>query len=156
VSRVRIKLLAGTALFTSALAAVPAHAQQAEAPPEPAPASPQAAVETAGRTVYEAEYFRTFSPANALEVIRRVPGFTLDVGAQDVRGFGGAAGNVVINGARPSSKNDTLETILARIPAQRVLRVEVGSGEQFGAEFAGRAQVANLVLGSAGGLAGNI
>jgi hypothetical protein len=157
-SGVRNYLSGGCALiFSIFVSAATACAQEADTEAQPAsPADAQAPVGTAGRTVYPADYFRPFSPANALEVIRRVPGFTLDIGAQDVRGFGGAAGNVVINGARPSSKNDTLETILARIPAQRVLRVEVGSGDQFGAEFAGRAQVANLVLSEAGGLAGNI
>ena len=58
-----------------------------------------------------------------------------------MRGFAGAAGNVVINGQRPSSKSDTLETMLARIPASRVLRVEVGPGDLFGSEYAGKAQV---------------
>ena len=111
---------------------------------------------TNGSTVYEAVFFQTYSPSNALQIVQRVPGFTLDIGAQDVRGFGQAAGNVVINGARPSSKSDTLETILARIPAARVLRVEVGPGDLFGAEYAGRPQVLNLVLNSAGGLAGTI
>jgi outer membrane receptor protein involved in Fe transport len=133
----------------------PAMAQQTEGEPEPAPTGVAPPAQT-GRTLYEADYFRAFAPSNALEIVRRVPGFTLDVGAQDVRGFGGAAGNVVINGSRPSSKSDTLETILARIPARRVLRVEVASGEQFGAEFAGRAQVANLVLSAESGLSGTI
>ncbi|HEY0043304.1 MAG TPA: TonB-dependent receptor [Allosphingosinicella sp.] len=107
-----------------------------------------------GRTVYQAAYFTAFSPSNALELVRRVPGFTLELGSQEVRGFGQAAGNVVINGARPSSKSDTLETILARIPATSVARVEVGPGDLFGAEYSGKAQVLNLVLTSAGGLAG--
>jgi len=117
-----------------------------------------AAAQTAGaggRTVYEAAYFSTFSPSNALDVVERTPGFTLDAGAE-VRGFGQAAGNVVINGARPSSKSDTLTTILARIPASRVLRVEVGPGDLFGAEYAGRPQVLNLVLTATGGLAGTL
>lgn len=109
-----------------------------------------------GRTVYEAAYFRTFSPSNALEIVRRVPGFTLELGSQDVRGFGQAAGNVVINGSRPSSKSDTLETILARIPANRVARVEIGPGDLFGSEFSGKPQVLNLVTTSAGGLAGTL
>jgi hypothetical protein len=149
--------LSGSCAVALLASAAAAQAQEAGAEAQTAtPTSQQAADGRPGRTVYPADYFRTFSPANALEVIRRVPGFTLDIGAQDVRGFGSAAGNVVINGARPSSKNDTLETILARIPAQRVLRVEVASGDQFGAEFAGRAQVANLVLSAAGGLAGNV
>jgi hypothetical protein len=121
-------------------------------------ASPLAA-QTAGaggRTVYEAAYFSQFSPSNALQIVQRVPGFSLETGDQDVRGFGQAAGNVVINGQRPSSKSDTLETILARIPANRVARVEIGAGDLFGSEFSGKAQVVNLVLTSAGGLAGTL
>ncbi len=109
-----------------------------------------------GRTVYEASYFAQFAPSNALQIVQRVPGFTLEVGDQDVRGFGQAAGNVVINGQRPSSKSDTLETILARIPASRVARVEIGAGDLFGSEFAGKPQVVNVVTTAAGGLAGTI
>jgi hypothetical protein len=107
-----------------------------------------------GRTVYEAAYFAPFAPSNALQIVQRVPGFSLELGNQEVRGFGQAAGNVVINGQRPSSKSDTLETILARIPASRVARVEVGPGDLFGSEFSGKPQVLNLVTTGAGGLAG--
>jgi hypothetical protein len=117
----------------------------------------EAAAQTAGpggRTVYEAAYFSPFSPSNALEIVRHVPGFNLELGDQEVRGFGQAAGNVVINGQRPSSKSDTLETILARIPANRVARVEIGPGDLFGSEFAGKPQVLNVVTTAAGGLAG--
>jgi hypothetical protein len=109
-----------------------------------------------GRTVYEAAYFAQFAPSNALHMVQRVPGFTLELGNQEVRGFGQAAGNVVVNGQRPSSKSDTLETILARIPASRVARVEVGAGDLFGSEFAGKPQVVNVVTTAAGGLAGTI
>jgi hypothetical protein len=109
-----------------------------------------------GRTVYEAAFFQQYSPANALEIVRRVPGFTLELGDQEVRGFGQAAGNVVLNGQRPSSKSDTLETILARIPASRVARVEIGPGDLFGSEFSGKPQVLNVVTTAAGGLAGNV
>lgn len=119
----------------------------------------QAGAQTAGaggRTVYEAAYFATFSPSTALDIVRRIPGFSLEVGDSEVRGFGQAAGNVVINGQRPSSKADTLETILARIPANRVARVEIGPGDLFGSEFSGKAQVVNLVLTAGGGLAGTV
>ena len=109
-----------------------------------------------GRTVYEAAYFAPFSPSSALEIVQRVPGFTIALAAEEVRGFSQAAGNVVINGSRPSSKTDTLETILARIPANRVARVEVGRGELFGSEYSGRVQVVNLILTSQGGLAGTV
>lgn len=107
-----------------------------------------------GRNVYEAAFFTQFAPSNALQIVERVPGFQLDEGDTEVRGFGQAAGNVVINGQRPSTKSDTLDTVLARIPASRVLRVEVGPGEAFGSEYSGKPQVVNLILSEAGGIAG--
>src|SRR5262249_3684516 len=73
----------------------------------------------------------------------------------DVRGFTGTAGNVVINGARPSTKSETLDVLLNRIPASRVIRVEVGPGDLFGADYSGKSQVANLILKEDGGIAGN-
>jgi hypothetical protein len=57
-----------------------------------------------GRTVYEAAYFAQFAPSNALQMVQRVPGFTLELGNQEVRGFGQAAGNVVVNGQRPAPR----------------------------------------------------
>ncbi len=119
-----------------------------------APAAAQA-VEASGRTVYQLAYFTAFAPSSALDIINRVPGFVLDRGDTEVRGFSQAAGNVVINGQRTSSKSDTLDVILARIPASRVARVEIGSGDLFGSEFAGKPQVVNLVLTAEGGIAGN-
>lgn len=111
---------------------------------------------TAGLTSYPADYFTQFAPSTALQVVERVPGFSIESGDSDVRGFGQTAGNVVINGQRPSSKSDDLETILSRIPASRVARVDIGPGERFGAEFTGKPQVVNLVLVAGGGLAGTL
>jgi hypothetical protein len=139
-------------LVLAATAPTAAYAQAQPAEDQPV----QAAAPAADRQTYPAAYFATFAPSSALDIIRRVPGFAIESGSEDVRGFGGAAGNVVINGARPSSKSESLETILSRIPARRVLRVEVARGEAFGAEFAGRAQVANLVLDATNGLSGNV
>lgn len=109
-----------------------------------------------GRLLYPVGYFAQYAPSTALDIVQRIPGFSLDSGDADVRGFGGAAGNLVIDGARPSAKSDSLQTILSRIPASRVLRVEVGSGDLFGAEYTGRPRVANLVLSDDGGLSGTI
>ena len=67
-----------------------------------------------------------------------------------MRGFAGTAGNVVINGARPSTKAETLDTTLARIPAQRVIRVEVGPGDLYGSDYAGKSQVLNIIMSAAG------
>lgn len=118
-----------------------------------APAFGQA-TDATGRRVYEAGFFATYAPSNARQIVERVPGFQIEESDTEVRGFGQAAGNVVINGQRPSSKGETLETILERIPASRVARVEVGPGDLFASEYSGKPQVVNLVLTSAGGLAG--
>src|SRR5688572_4331713 len=97
---------------------VPALAQTT-AGEAPAPAQPGSRT-----TAFDAAYFAQFAPATALDIVRRVPGFSIEQLDDDVRGFAGAAGNVVFNGARASSKSESVETILARIPASRVLRVE--------------------------------
>jgi len=128
----------------------PALAQQGDAP-VPAPAS-----QATRTTAYDAAFFAQYAPRTALDIARQVPGFALDLGDQDTRGFAGAAGNVVINGARPSSKADTLETTLARIPANRVTRVEVGPGDLYGSEYSTKSQVLNVILSAAGGIDGNV
>jgi ribosomal protein L6 len=113
----------------AALAVSPALAQA----PAAAPTDQTQGTRT---TVYDAAFFSPYAPRTALDIVQRIPGFTLDLGSTqtangtvDVRGFAGVAGNVVINGARPSSKSETLQTLLARIPASRVVRVEVGPGD---------------------------
>ncbi|MET0375966.1 MAG: TonB-dependent receptor [Rhizorhabdus sp.] len=111
---------------------------------------------TEGQRVYPAAFFVTFSPANALEIVNRIPGFVLEEVDEEIRGFSQAAGNVVINGQRPITKSETIDVILSRIPANRVLRAEVGSGEHFGSEYSTKAQVLNLVLSDAGGIAGTV
>jgi len=145
--------LAGVSLAVIATA-TPAFAQAT------APADPPAAAPSGRTTVYEATYFAQFAPRTALDIAQRVPGFQLDLGANqngvDVRGFAGAAGNVVINGARPSSKAESLETTLARIPAQRVTRVELGPGDLFGSDYAGKSQVLNIVMSATGGIDANV
>ncbi|QJQ32672.1 TonB-dependent receptor [Sphingomonas lacunae] len=113
-------------------------------------------VDANGRTVYAVGFFAGFAPSSALDIVERIPGFSLQDTDEDVRGFGQAAGNLVINGSRPSAKSDSLQTILGRIPASRVLRVEIGPGDLFGAEFSGKNQVVNLVLADGGGVAGTV
>jgi hypothetical protein len=128
------------------------------------PAAPAAPAAKDGRkTVYEAAFFAQYAPRSAYDIVQRVPGFTLDLGATqtqqgsvDVRGFAGTAGNVVINGARPSTKAETLDVTLARIPAQQVIRVEIGPGDLYGSDYAGKSQVLNVVLSQQAGIDGNV
>jgi hypothetical protein len=114
-------------------------------------------------TVYEGAFFAQYAPRTALDIVQRVPGFSLDLGATqtqqgnvDVRGFAGTAGNVVINGSRPSTKAETLDVTLSRIPAQQVIRVELGPGDLFGSDYAGKSQVLNVILSQQSGIDGNI
>lgn len=118
-------------------------------------ASP-AVARSSGTTVYDAAFFSPSAPRTALDIVRLVPGFNLDLGDVSRRGFAGTAGNVVINGARPSSKAESLATTLSRIPASRVVRVELGSGDLYSAEFAGKSQVLNIILSNDSGIAGNV
>jgi hypothetical protein len=144
---------ASTFLSSAALAALllptAAHSQT---PPSPSPSAPS----TGRTTQYEASFFAPFAPRSALDIVRRVPGFNLELGDTEVRGFAGAVGNVVINNARPSSKSESLEAVLSRIPASRVIRVEVGPGDLYGADYAGKGQVLNLILSAVSGLDGQV
>ena len=149
VSRLWQASVAALALTLPGLAAA-----QDSAAVQPAPAPSPATAATSRTTSYDAAFFAPFAPRSALDIARRVPGFSLDLGNSDIRGFAAAAGNVVINGSRPSSKAESLETTLLRIPARRVLRVEVGPGDLFGADYSSKSQVLNIIMSARAGLTG--
>jgi hypothetical protein len=111
----------------------------AEAAPAAAPASPPATV-----TSYPPSFFAGVRPNTALDMINALPGFTLDTGDQ-VRGFAGAAGNVLIDGDRPATKNDFLGDILQRIPASSVERIDVIRGGAPGIDMLGKTVIANVI-----------
>lgn len=98
----------------------------------------------AGIIVYTPDFFAAAQPGNAYEMIGRLPGFSFD-GGDVVRGFGGAAGNVLVDGERPTSKSDTLDTILKRIPASRIERIELIRGGAPGIDMQGKTILANVV-----------
>ncbi len=94
-----------------AMAAALSVAQPPAGAPAPAAETPAAAATqpvNQGVISYPPEFFAASSPNTALDMIFRLPGFSLDTG-DTVRGFGGAAGNVLIDGSRPASKDDSLE-----------------------------------------------
>ena len=116
-----------------------------------------------GTTIYDASFFAPFAPRTAYDIVQHVPGFQLDLGSTqsatgsvDVRGFAGTAGNVVINGARPSTKAETLDITLQQIPALRVVRVEVSPGDRFGSDYAGKGQVLNIIMSQQSGIDANV
>ena len=104
-----------------------------------------------GVSSYSPEFFAAQQPGTAIDMLNRLPGFTLDTGAS-VRGFEGAAGNVLIDGQRPASKSDNLQDILIRVPAGKVARIDVIRGGAPGIDMQGKTVLANLILKKDGGL----
>jgi hypothetical protein len=111
----------------------------------------QAAAESSAAvavTNYDANFFAGAQLNTAYDMILRLPGFTFDPGPT-VRGFAGAAGNVLINGQRPSAKTDTLTDLLQRIAASSVARIEVIRGGAPGIDMQDRSILANVIVKTA-------
>lgn len=130
---IRCALLAHACAAALCLAATAALAQPASAPP---------AAESSV-TPYAAAFFTEYRPATALDMVQRVPGFSVD-GGSDVRGLAGAAGNVLIDGERPPGKA-SLYDALQRIPASQVERIDLVRGGADGIDMQGKAMVANII-----------
>jgi TonB dependent receptor len=108
----------------------------------------QAQDAASGVLTYGPDFFAALRPSTAYDMIGRLPGFTFsDVGS--ARGFAGTAGNVLINGQRPTSKSDSLQSILSRIPASNVDHIELIRGGAPGIDMQGQTVVANIVLKTA-------
>ncbi len=96
-------------------------------------------------TSYGPDFFASYNPVTALDMVRQVPGFSIDNG-DNARGFGGTAGNVLINGERPSTKSNGLQEILQRIAVSRVVQVDFIRGSTPGIDMRGQSRVVNVVL----------
>lgn len=143
-------------MFVSALASALALAAPDAAvgaqPTAPAPAA-VAAPPTEGVISYPPEFFAAAQPTTALDMLQRLPGFNIDTG-DSVRGFEGAAGNVLIDGRRPATKTDNLEEILRRVPASQVARIDLIRGGAPGIDMQGKTVLANVVRKNGGGFRG--
>jgi len=113
---------------------------------QPAPAGPDLQVGSQdGVVTFTAEFLRRYQPNTALEMVNRIPGFTLNDGG-DKRGFGGAAGNVLINDRRPSTKQDLPSAILGRISADLVEKIELIRVKTRDIDLLGQSAVVNVIL----------
>ncbi|MEM6819129.1 MAG: hypothetical protein AAF578_10110 [Pseudomonadota bacterium] len=81
------------------------------------------AVDTEVRA-YEAAYFDRFAPQTALEMVVRIPGFTLQEADED-RGLSQGGTNVLVNGQPIIGKGETATTQIGQIAAETVLRIEI-------------------------------
>ena len=104
-----------------------------------------AGAEPQGVTVFEADSFASAAPANAHDMVIRLPGFSIVEADSDVRGYAGARGNVLIDGAQPTSRREDIDDLLARIPAGSVERIELIRGGAPGVDMGGHAVLANVV-----------
>jgi outer membrane receptor for ferrienterochelin and colicins len=128
------------------VATAPALAQEGgDAPPiagEPA---------TLGARSYTPADFVRFAPKTALDMLRQVPGFTIQQpDPNDLRrGLGQAQTNVLINGRRFSGKSNDVVTEVGRIAADNVVRIEIIDGATL--DVPGLSgQVANIVTAARG------
>jgi len=122
-----LRLVIGAAsLVTATWLAVAAHAEQSN-------------VQT-----YPASFFARSQPNTAYDMIVRLPGFVFNNG-NTARGFGGTAGNVLVNGQRPTSKTDDLQSILLRTPASDVDHIELIRGGAPGIDMQGQTVIANII-----------
>ena len=146
-------LLASTALIFTAGAAFAADAsnadkpQVAEAPVPTGPTNqaPLADASQRGVLVFTPDFFAAQRPNTALDMVNRVPGFSIDNGS-GARGFEGAVGNVLINNNRPASKNDSGSNVLGRTLANQVERIELIRGGAPGIDMQGYSVVVNVIL----------
>lgn len=141
----RLTSLLALAASTLAIAGI-ARAQETTKPATPAAASTPEGVQ-----VFEPAFFARYNPVTAEDMVRQLPGFSIDEG-EALRGFGATAGNVLIDGQRPSSKT-SLKDELARIAAGSVLRVELIRASAAGdLDVRGYTELANVVLKPATGM----
>ena len=145
-------MIAGPSLLAIA-SATPVAAQGPAPVGDPAEVAEDSVLDEApAANTYTPEFFARFAPRNALDMVRRIPGFTISDQDQG-RGLGQANQNVIVNGERLSSKSDSLRDQLARIPADTVVRIEIVEGNSL--DIPGlTGQVANIVTTNTGGTSG--
>ncbi|WP_421792497.1 TonB-dependent receptor plug domain-containing protein [Hyphobacterium sp.] len=104
---------------------------------------------------FETAFFTTFNPVTALDMVGRVPGFSLSDGDTERRGLADSFGNLLINGRRPSNKTIGLQTVLQRINAEDVIRIELIREPVPQYEMRGHARLVNVVLREGAGSSGS-
>jgi len=107
---------------------------------------------------FTADFFESFSPKNALDAVKNIPGFTLNLG-KSLRGLAGGGGNVLVDSVRVSSKSGGLEEVLTRIPFAQIERIEIIRGSSKVTDANAQSIVANIIrkqVAAAGQIAFNL
>jgi len=109
-----------------------------------------------GISSFPAEYFSGSSPATAYDVLLLTPGFRIEEGDPEMRGLAGASGNVMLDGQYPTSKQETLESQLRRIPYGQVQKIDIIRNAGAGYDMRGNSVIANIVRVSNSGISGRV
>jgi outer membrane receptor protein involved in Fe transport len=137
--------LSVAALVEAAQAQTPAP-QTAPPSPDNKAASPDQPAGKEAVRKFEPAFFARYNPVTAWDMVRQIPGFSPDNG-DSLRGFGATAGNMLIDGQRPSTKATAVSDELTRIPARDVARIELISASAAGdIDVRGYTELANVVL----------
>lgn len=143
----RIPLCLGCSALALIFPASVVAQQGGDAPVEAASPSP----ETGQGLNYTPEDFAQYAPRSALDMLRQIPGFSIESTFGQGRGLGQATGNVLLNGERIVTKSGSITDELARIAASNVIRIELAEGATLNIPgLSGR--VANVVARSSDGL----
>lgn len=123
-------------------------------PPLPANSDTSAyTVNDTGTKDYYPADFERFAPQSALDMVGRIPGFSIRDLDSFKRGVSGATGNVLINGRVVTSKSGSIFSRLAELPIDRVEVIQI-SRANGGASGRVGELVANILLTSTGTLSG--
>jgi outer membrane receptor for ferrienterochelin and colicins len=122
----------------------PALAQDRTPPPgEPLPPQPEQVLppteiapppldtEVGTRRLFLPADFARYAPRTAMDMVRQVPGFQIR-SAVEGRGLGQAQENIVVNGQRVADKSGGAAAELERMPASRVVRIELTDASDLG------------------------
>jgi len=96
-------------------------------------------------SIFKPEFYADANPVNALDMVERTPGFSLNSGNSNLRGLEGASGNVLIDGRPPTSKSLSLSELLQQIPAENVERIDMIRGGATGIDMMGHNTVLNVI-----------
>ena len=107
-------------------------------------------------TVYPRAFFAPNQPTNAQDMVQLLPGFRIDGGNSGIRGFSGTVGNVLIDGDVPTSKEEDIDDILQRIPADAVERIEMIRAGAVGIDMYGHPMLANVIRNRTSTLRGRV
>ena len=135
-----------TVTFAAVCCCTCAKAQTGTATPAPPQVAQRAATVAETSRRYDERFLQGKNAKTALDMVNLLPGFTFSAGDTSARGYSASAGNVLIDGQRPSNKQFTLDTVLQNISIAEVAYIEVIEGARPGLDMLGQTMVANVVM----------